>query len=288
MKAPSPLLGFNNNFKHKGSVYHIQTEDSGIKHPHIITHLFADGGRILKSVKTSYGHLLEDPQMAEIVRGMMKDQHKAMIVALRDGRFDAGGNKEVELPDNAYFKPANPAAPPPPRKAPEVAAPAPEPKKVSEPRLGVDPAALEKAAAGAASAALDDALPPPPANVLGGGAARQPETYSNVQGSRRSRPPPSMRPPAAGGSNRPAAPSVRPPPDARHSDSRQLAASHLGAPSPSRPPTGRYAMTRPASIFATNKPTHGSSIFGEDLISERSLDEVILAYLAEDLEGEKK
>ena len=52
MKAPSPLLGFNNNFKHKGSVYHIQTEDSGIKHPHIITHLFADGGRILKSIKT--------------------------------------------------------------------------------------------------------------------------------------------------------------------------------------------------------------------------------------------
>ena len=47
-------------------------------------------------------------------------------------------------------------------------------------------------------------------------------------------------------------------------------------------------MTRPASIFATNKPTQGSSIFGEDLISERSLDEVILAYLAEDLEGEKK
>ena len=46
MKAPSPLLGFNNNFKHKGSVYHIQTEDSGVKHPHIITHLFADGGRI--------------------------------------------------------------------------------------------------------------------------------------------------------------------------------------------------------------------------------------------------
>ena len=49
MKAPSPLLGYNNNVRHKGRVFHIQTEDSGVNHPHIITHLFADGGRILKS-----------------------------------------------------------------------------------------------------------------------------------------------------------------------------------------------------------------------------------------------
>ena len=83
MKAPSPLLGFNNNFKHKGAVYHIQTEDSGIKHPHIITHLFADGGRILKSIKTSYATYLSEANYAEIVRSMMKEQHKAMIVALR-------------------------------------------------------------------------------------------------------------------------------------------------------------------------------------------------------------
>ena len=54
VKAPSPLLGFNNNVRHKGRVFHIQTEDSGIRHPHIITHLFADGGRILKTTKTSY------------------------------------------------------------------------------------------------------------------------------------------------------------------------------------------------------------------------------------------
>ena len=47
MKYVSPQLGFNNNVRHKGRVFHIQTEDSGIKHPHIITHLFADGGRIL-------------------------------------------------------------------------------------------------------------------------------------------------------------------------------------------------------------------------------------------------
>ena len=36
----SPLLGFNNNVRHKGRLFHIQTEDSGVRHPHVITHLF--------------------------------------------------------------------------------------------------------------------------------------------------------------------------------------------------------------------------------------------------------
>ena len=50
----------------------------------------------------------------------------------------------------------------------------------------------------------------------------------------------------------------------------------------------RYAPTRPASIFGQARPQQGKSIFGEDLISDKSLDEVILSYLAEDLEGEPK
>ena len=103
MKAPSPLLGFNNNFKHKGHIYHIQTEDSGVKHPHIITHLFADGGRIVKSVKTSYASVLHEANMAEVVRNMMKEQHKAMIIALRDGQFDPGGGQEIKLPTTGPF-----------------------------------------------------------------------------------------------------------------------------------------------------------------------------------------
>lgn len=51
---------------------------------------------------------------------------------------------------------------------------------------------------------------------------------------------------------------------------------------------GRYAPSRPASIFGNARPQEGSSIFGEDLISEKSLDEVILSYLAEDLESPPK
>lgn len=50
---------------------------------------------------------------------------------------------------------------------------------------------------------------------------------------------------------------------------------------------GRYGQSRPAAVFA-NRPAEGMSIFGEDLISEKSLDEVILSYLAEDLDSADK
>ena len=40
-------MGFNNNIKFRDTVFHVQTEDSGLDAPHVITHLFADGGRTL-------------------------------------------------------------------------------------------------------------------------------------------------------------------------------------------------------------------------------------------------
>jgi len=45
--------------------------------------------------------------------------------------------------------------------------------------------------------------------------------------------------------------------------------------------------SRPASAFGQARP-QGQSIFGEDLMSDKSLDEVILSYLAAELEGDKK
>ena len=74
MKPISPQLGFNNNVRHKGRVFHIQTEDSGVKRPHIITHLFMDGGRILKSNKTSYAEFLDEAELAKKIRSLMQEQ----------------------------------------------------------------------------------------------------------------------------------------------------------------------------------------------------------------------
>jgi hypothetical protein len=85
---PPPLLGYNNNVRHRGRIFHIQTEDSGINSPRIMTHLFADGGRIVKSIRTDYSEHLELDDMAVVVKNMMKEQHKAMFVALRSGELD--------------------------------------------------------------------------------------------------------------------------------------------------------------------------------------------------------
>ena len=66
----------------------------------------------------------------------------------------------------------------------------------------------------------------------------------------------------------------------RHS--RQISPDHARAVAQTG---GVIGIWPPASIFATTRPQEGASIFGEDLISEKSLDEVILSYLAEDLDG---
>ena len=73
-------VGFNNNVKYKGLVFHIQTEDSGLDKPHIITHLFADGGRVIKSHKRSYAASVTRDDVAAFVRALMKGQHMEMAL----------------------------------------------------------------------------------------------------------------------------------------------------------------------------------------------------------------
>jgi pSer/pThr/pTyr-binding forkhead associated (FHA) protein len=56
--------------------------------PHIITHLFADGGRIIKSNKRSYATEVKRDDVAAYVRQLMKGQHMEMAILLREGKFD--------------------------------------------------------------------------------------------------------------------------------------------------------------------------------------------------------
>ena len=81
------VTGFNHNIKYKGKVYHVQTEDSGVNNPHIITHLFV-GGNILASKKTSYADILNAENLSEVVRELMEEQHKEMLRNLINGVYD--------------------------------------------------------------------------------------------------------------------------------------------------------------------------------------------------------
>ena len=93
------VTGFNHNIKYKGKVYHVQTEDSGINNPHLITHLFV-GGNILASKKTSYADIINAENLAEVVRELMEEQHKEMLRNLINGVYDTfdgtGGAKHYQ------------------------------------------------------------------------------------------------------------------------------------------------------------------------------------------------
>jgi len=102
------VVGFNHNIKHKGQVYHVQTEDSGVENPHIITHLFV-GGNILASRKTSYATYLSSDDLEKVVRGMMEDQHKEILRKLVAGAFDAAGVTGTTAPS---FQPGEVGHPP--------------------------------------------------------------------------------------------------------------------------------------------------------------------------------
>jgi hypothetical protein len=196
-RNPPPLLGFNNNVRHKGRLFHIQTEDSGVKYQRVVTHLFADGGRIVKTTRTDYSKHVGATDMADVVKALMKKQHKGMFLALREGEFD----ELVEHICGPFPEPGS-------RRKAEASSP-----KKSSP--------------------------------------------SNAQPKRTS-PPPRRR------SSRPRAATA--------------AAEEVGRASI---PSGR-----PSSHFGELPSPNSRSIFGDEVVSEKSLDEVILSYLADDLEGD--
>jgi hypothetical protein len=133
------VVGFNHNIKHKGKMYHIQTEDSGLENPHIITHLFV-GGNILASKKTSYADIVAADNLAQVVRELMEEQHKEMLRNLINGVYDdidaayaqqAQAFQPGEIKADGHtvqLQPGTTAAPrsPPPRPAPAVRALPPE------------------------------------------------------------------------------------------------------------------------------------------------------------------
>lgn len=111
------LVGYNHNIRYKGEVFHVQTEDSGINMPHIITLLYR-GGNIIASKKTSYADIVKMGNLNQIVEELMKEQHKDMLRRLKSAEFDS------RLGLEGVFETQPPLAPEPPAPAPVHPAPA--------------------------------------------------------------------------------------------------------------------------------------------------------------------
>lgn len=353
MKGPSPLLGYNNNVRHKGRVFHIQTEDSGIRHPHVITHLFMDGGRIVKTLKTSYAQHLEDENGHEHVRALMKQQHQAMFRDLRDGKFDyalapAGGPPSSGTQGPASVAPSSivpktvssqnltavssqtePNFPAQGEDAAPVTVASPSQTNLAAVPVGNVPVPVHRVTDPSAQTMPDlravrneppapqvvdapaAAAPPAPAVAVATAVAtdkaptraeeREPsagdpaaydaiEDYDPGLSSTRRRTP-------VPGSDMP------PPPLAMLSKARPdgVYRSQGTTPTPPPPPPARAALgsspggrggvaSRPpvgSPVSQSTRPQSRRSLFGEDYVSEKSLDEVILSYLAEDLDTDK-
>jgi hypothetical protein len=124
----SPQLGYNHNIPHRGRLYHVQTEDSGISRAHIFTHVFYDG-TIVASNKVDYRAKLESENLDAMIIGLMQDSHKSMIRQLRSGAFDERIIKSIGAHPESVIKPeAVPVAAAPDRRPDRR--PPPEPRDV--------------------------------------------------------------------------------------------------------------------------------------------------------------
>jgi hypothetical protein len=81
------IVGFNHNISYRATIFHVQTEDSGLKNPQLVTLLY-HGGIIIASKKTLYADIIKVDNLDQVVEELAKEQHKAMLKRLTAGEFD--------------------------------------------------------------------------------------------------------------------------------------------------------------------------------------------------------
>ncbi|MFO8056039.1 MAG: hypothetical protein R6V10_01935 [bacterium] len=118
------LPGYNHNICYKGQIFHIQTEDSGVNNPHIITLLYKQGNIIARK-KHDYSDIIGFDRLEDVLREMMQEQHKTMLRELKKGVHDqhlglAPSPEEEAACEAAASQEAPVQAPPPPEQASEI------------------------------------------------------------------------------------------------------------------------------------------------------------------------
>lgn len=110
------IPGLNSNLKHEDRMFHIQTEDSGPKYGHVISHLFHQG-TILATVKKDYKHLLENHEgdsLKNEVLKLMRASHRQMVRRLISGDYnDALGIGVADAPEQSLSATTDPPEPSP-------------------------------------------------------------------------------------------------------------------------------------------------------------------------------
>ena len=81
------ITGFNTDIEFQGTIYHVQTEDKGVKTPLILS-LVYDRGTILASKRSAYNDLLVGVFDEKILAERLQKQHNLICAAVRNGRIE--------------------------------------------------------------------------------------------------------------------------------------------------------------------------------------------------------
>ncbi|MDT4968084.1 MAG: hypothetical protein QOJ64_2821 [Acidobacteriota bacterium] len=81
------ITGFNTDVEHDGVVYHVQTEDKGVKSPLILSLVYV-GGTILASKRTRYDDLIASGFDEKTLAERLNRQHRLICAAIHTGRLE--------------------------------------------------------------------------------------------------------------------------------------------------------------------------------------------------------
>jgi len=129
------ITGFNTDVRHGDTVYHVQTEDKGVRNPLILSLIYVKG-KILDAFRTRYDDFLDSGRFSEAsLQKILEFQHRQIVGAIKRGKYQKGMPLEDYVEGDFIFPLTSASEPTEARKPEPVpeAVPEPVPESVPEP-----------------------------------------------------------------------------------------------------------------------------------------------------------
>ena len=81
------MPGFNTEITHKGTSFHVQTQDKGMSAQYVESIIYKSG-KVLASRRTFYTSFLGSSNIQGKIREIIKEQHDTILKEIREGKFD--------------------------------------------------------------------------------------------------------------------------------------------------------------------------------------------------------
>ena len=128
------FTGFNTDIKHGDTVYHVQTEDKGLKNPLMLSFIYVKGA-ILDAFRIRYHDFLASNRFSEaLLHKILEFQHRQIVNAIKRGKHQKGMVLEDYVEADFVFSLSSVAEPSTARKPEPVAqsTPAPSPAPIAQ------------------------------------------------------------------------------------------------------------------------------------------------------------